>query len=99
MNKLEGYRNDKGYNFDQTAPIELDGLESAAWEKGDSHGFIRGFDAVIRLELPVKFAQWFDSSQQSFKNWHREYNMGPGFGRDMKVEKAYIYWIAEIFKP
>lgn len=56
--------------------------------------FQKGFDTAINLNIPVKFAQWFESKEQSYKDWARA--VGIFANRDDKVTAAYEHFISNI---
>lgn len=63
-------------------------------------GKSEGFDAALALDLPIKFNLWYNSKEETFKNWLREnyWRFDGSPSKFMIVDAAYKYWIENIFK-
>jgi hypothetical protein len=73
---------------------KLEEIKKLCQHEGTEDTFDDGFDAAIALDLPVKFALWYNSKEQSWKEWRRTvYWIG-----EEGVKKAYDYWINNVHK-
>ena len=52
------------------------------------------YDSVLALDLPVKFAEWKDSKEQSWKEWARRAVLEDKYS----MKAAYQYWLDNVFK-
>ena len=87
MNKLEEYRDNL---LEQDVPVfDHEGHYGNNMIK-------KGFDAAIALDLPVKFAEWFETKEPSWKDWRREHYL---LSDSELRQRAYQYWIENIYKP
>lgn len=95
MNKLEEYR-------DKVEKKHRENFEKDYFQEEPLHQFHKGasfeegFDAAIALDLPIKFAEWFETKEPSWKDWRREHYL---LGGSELRQRAYQYWIENIFKP
>ena len=55
----------------------------------------KGFDCAINLRLAVKFAEWYMSKEESWKNWRKEHYI---LKDNVLINKAYNYWVENILK-
>lgn len=63
-------------------------------------GFKDGFDAVIALDLPVKFAEWKVDHPFNMKNRALWLDIIKKVGHNTpSTSELYQYWIDNIFKP
>lgn len=88
MNKLEEYK----INSAVDCAIRV---KNIAHRAGVLVGYDEGFDAAIALDLPVKFSNWKDSKDQSWKEWARQAVLDDRYS----VKAAYEYWRDNIYKP
>jgi hypothetical protein len=90
MNKLEEYRDKEAKEERKNTYIN---------EKDREKGFKAGFDAVIALDLPVKFAEWLRKDWNYVKGKYR--HKGDFYKNyNLQTEKElYQYWIENIYKP
>src|SRR5690348_860670 len=98
MNKLEEYRNTSANK--QLSPYCEEGNHSFDCGCPDKEeGFVNGFDAAIALDLPVKFAEWLDSSTAFIHSPMRRV-LSSNFSVELQTDKeAYEYWINNVYKP
>lgn len=85
MNKLGEYREKLWIDF-------ISSEESFGVEHDEA--FEKGFNSVVALDLPVKFAEWKDSKEQSWKEWARNAVLEDRYS----MKAAYQYWIENILK-
>ena len=73
----------------------------------ENKAFRKGFDAVIALDLPVKFLKWkrsnvFEDSIKGPSNPRKPYIINKYDGKGASYfneEELYQYWITYIWKP
>jgi hypothetical protein len=79
---------------------KLEKYRDEAIKKTDFDGwaarpYIEGFRDAIILDLSVKFATWFESTDKTYKEWARTNYC---FGRANRVKEGYEYWVENILK-
>lgn len=83
MNKLEEYRDSL---LIECMPFDHEGHYG-------NNMIIKGFDAAIALDLPVKFADWWDD----LTDWS---DILAHFGHSSpNTKQLYEYWLEKIYKP
>jgi hypothetical protein len=103
MNKLEEYRDMEAKDAYQT-DVRNDRVANA-YKDGVETGFIKGFDAAIALNLPVKFAEWQINEGITYYNpdgkieFPNSYFRKDNHSMDIETpQELYQYWIENIYK-
>ena len=89
MNELEKQKIQLGKEYGNS-PVDYNHIDDC------EHDFIKGFDAAIALDLPVKFDEW-KAEECSLKNF---VTGTPWFydGKHWSSKELYQYWIENILK-
>lgn len=94
MNKLEEYKNKIA---DEQAEDGADG-HGLSWE-----GIIKGFDAALALDLPIKYQTWLRENKwfvDKDDKWYSTKDRGDYSqpAERFTEEQLYKYWLKNIFK-
>ena len=101
MNKLEEYRDKKSneeLEFGLSNP-EFTSEEILAYRNTLKSYYRFGFDAAIALDLPVKFADWYQSINKMGHDTRVKIVKELNLDCYPTIKDFYQYWIDNIYKP